>query len=422
MQTTTEKKKNGAPPTIVDVDDVTKIAIIAVYLVQKLGQPTMKEIQAKALEQLSCRIDGRNLRRALTGASRAGRNLISVLQGRAPGSEGGAVRDVYSMKDPQRWKSPPEMAHINELLPKLLATPELEEVKGWFDDQERTKDPKAVKAQRGNDVDAYHNFSVLIYTTDTLLGSQIHCPYTDMARGIVTKPKEGKKDDDDDKPTMEGIFVVDELTGDRILPPDVMNGWWTTNAGRYGGMQDARGLYVAFKPVHIPKRIQPIQLMLPVNNSKSGASAPKSYEAIPAGQILKIEFTAPTKGLYSPEQYEKLFHIAGNRPRRGFSPARGKRHGHFVVIGFRDLGPLKESGIEYVLDGLPPALAKFGKAKPRPEDELPTELTQEHHDYLVDAVKRLEKVAIKVMAKAEPSEPFPQGTSPASATPEDDED
>lgn len=417
MQTTTEKKsKNGAPPTIVDVDDVTKVAIIAVYLVQKLGQPTMKEIQAQALAKLSCRIDGRNLRRALTGASRAGRNLISVLQTRLPESEGGAVKDCYSMKDPQRWRSPPEFAHINELLPQLLATPELEEVKGWFDSQETNKDPSKVKAQRGNDVDNFHNFVVYLYTTDCLLGSQIHCPFTDMARGIDTKPKGDK----DDKPTMEGIFVVDELTGDRILPPDVMNGWFTTNAGRYGGMQDARGLYVAFKPVHIPKHIEPIQLVLPVNNSKSGASAPKSYEAIPAGQILKVEFTAPTKGLYSSEQYEKLFHIAGNRPRRGFSPARGKRHGHFVVIGFKDLGPLKESGIDYVLDGLPPALAKFGKGK-RKEDDLPTELTAEHHAYLIDAVKRLEKVVIKVMAKAEPIEPFPQGTSPASATEEDDE-
>src|SRR5262249_4916936 len=153
------------------ISDVMQATIIAVYLVQKMGQPTLKEIQNKAIEALSCRLDGRTLKRALVGASR--RELISVLQTRLPDAQGGAVVDCYSMKNPQRWKAPPEYAHILTLLPRLLSTPELSEIKGWFDKQESDRSDKEAKARRGNDVDDYHNFEVLVYTTDILLGSQI---------------------------------------------------------------------------------------------------------------------------------------------------------------------------------------------------------------------------------------------------------
>ncbi len=391
---TTTVAENGQRKST-KIDDYVQTGLIAVYIVQKSGQPTLKEIQNTAVTKLGCQLDGRTLSRALKGASRGGRNLISILQHRLPEDQGGSVVDVYSMKDPQRWKAAPEYANFMDLLPRLMNDPEAQRIKDYFDKGEtKTKaGDDTTKARRGNDVDDYRSYTVFIRTTDPLLGSQIHCPFTDKARGIETKKS-------DDKPDMEGIFVVDELTGDRVLTPDCLQGWFITNAGRYGGMPDARGQYIAFDYVHIPKEVKPVQLVLPVNNSRQGAAAPKSYEAIPAGQILRIDFVAPVKGLYTPAQLEKLFHLAGNKPRRGISPARGKRYGHFQVIGFIDHGPLKTDSMSFILDQLPPNLrmkaeVKFGKKPLR----TPTEVTEEHYQYMVEAMERLSKVEIKMNAK-----------------------
>lgn len=397
MDTTT----NGTTkPKTVEITDATMMGIIAIYVIQKHGRPTLKEIQATALEKLNCKLNARTLGRVLIGASRAGRNTIAINQSRLPEEQGGALVDVYSMKDPQRWRSPPEMAHITDLLPRLLSTPECQEIKGWFDKSEVDGKSANERKARGNDVDDYRNYSVLIYTLDPLLGSQIHCPYTDIARGQEPKAKVDKEA----KPEMEGIFTVDQLNGDRIITSDVLSGWFVTNAGRYGGLADTRCGYLAFKPLRIPAKVKPIQLTLPVNNSKQGAAAPKSYEAIPPGQFLKIEFAAPSKGIFTTEQYEKLLHIAGDRPRRGLSPARGKRYGRYLVLGFTDHGAMKTGGIDFIFDNLSPELLK---RMGRKVDALPTEITDEHLEYMSSAAKRLEKVEIRLGMKSSSDEPFP---------------
>lgn len=391
----TQTHVNNGQQTPTTINDITEMTIIAVYLVQKLGQPTLKELQAKALEKLNCKMDGRTLERALKGAAK--RNIIAKEGKRMPSEQGGAVVDVFSMKN-LSWRAPPEYAHITDLLPKLTSTPEAQVIKDRLDKGETEARGSEETKSRGNDIDDYRHFEVLIFTTDELLGSQIHCPYTDQARGITSSIKRDK-DDKDDKPEMESIFVMDPVTKHRLITSDVLQGWFITNAGRYGGMQEARGQYVAFKPVHI--KAQPIQLVLPVNNSKQGAAAPKSYEAIPPGQILLIEFTAPTKGLFSSEQFEKLFHVAGDRPRRGLSPARGKRYGHFRVIGFRDGGALKTGGIDFILNDLPDeVLRKFGKKKL----EIPEQISDEHYKYMMDATDRLRDVVIKAGAKVKTPE------------------
>lgn len=388
--TTQTVSTNGQPkkPEFRVVSDYVETGIIATYIIQKMGQPTLKEIQKVALEKLNCKLDGRVLQRALRGNARSGRSIVSILQQRLPEDQGGVIVDVFSMRDPQRWRTAPEYAQFVDFLPNLTSTPQLQDIKNAFDKSETAPVGKSAKGQRGNQIDDYKHYSVLIYTLDPLLGSQIHCPYTDLARGETPKHV-----DKNDKPEMEGIFVVDKLTGERVIPNDCLTGWFNTNASRFGGLSPSKADYLAFKPLRIPASVKPIQLMLPVVNSQNGKpSAPKSYEAIPPGQILRIEFTAPTKGVFTTPQYEKLFHLIGDRPRRGLSPARGKRYGRFTVLDFREQGDLKTSGIDFVLQNLPEELLqKHGKKK----DVLPTKVTDEHVKYIVEATERLRNVEIK---------------------------
>ena len=377
------KSKNGGgngTKESVPLDDMMQVTLVAVYLVQRLGQPTLQEILKTASEKLGAKIHHKTLDRALKGASHRG--IISINQHQQPG---GVTVKVFNMKDVYRWKQPPEYAHIMDLLPVLLQTPEAEKIKGWFDKQEGAGKAKKI---RGNIVDDYHAFRVSVMTLDPLLGSQIASQYTDDIRKRFR--------DDMDVPEgveVDGQFQRDELTGEYVIPPDVLQGWFITNACRYSGLQDARGLYIAFAPARFRPHKPVTQYVLPVNSAR-GVSAPKPYEAIPSGQPIEINFIAPTKGVLTGPQYEKLFSIAGLRPRRGLSPARGRKFGRFIVTKFEDLGAVKETGIEYLVPDVPAEI-----------------LNGEHGKYLRDAMKRLHGVSLStnfIGPQDDPSEePFP---------------
>lgn len=379
-----------------EITDLTEASIIGVYLVQKMGKPTLDEIVTVAAKKLKAQIDPMLMERALAGCARAGRDFISVLSGQ--GGKGGQTRKEYCVKDLGRWKAPPEYAMIGDLLPQLLKEPANDAMKTWFDEYEQnSKKPEsgdeggeakggkgkkaaAAKGPRGNIVDSYHAFTAKVITLDTLLGSQIPGQYSDYIRE--------KHPSAADELSVQGVFERDDMTGEYVIPSDVMRGWFMVNALRLAGLQDARANYVAFSPIRFKpksakevKAVQvrmnagktvlqdgagniydkslqlkpgekPYQHTMPVN-TKMGASAPKTYEAIPAGQILEIRFSAPTKGLMSPEQLHRLFLEAGVRPRRGLSPARGCRFGKFMLLEWTDHGPLKEIAVDYIKNDIP---------------------------------------------------------------------
>lgn len=369
--------------------DLLEITLVGVYLIQKLGKPVTKEIVAAAKEKLNCIIHPRTLERALDGAK--SRGFIAKLDMQI---ESGEVATCWKMKDMQ-WKQPPEYAHIKDLLPVLLHTEEANTIKEWFDAKE-TKGK--TKKARGNIVDDFHAFEFEAITLDPLLGSQINCQYSDaIKKAFPTNLDEGEVE-------VDGIWQRDELTGEFIIAPDIMQGWFISNAGRYSGLPEARGLYIAFAPVRIqPNNIftsngkgEIYQYVLPVNSSKSGPAAPKPYEAIPAGQKITVRFIAPTKGCLLPDQYEALCIAAGLRPRRGISPARGRRFGRFMLTSFRDYGAVKDGDLSWL------------------RHDVPEEIMKEHGAYLLEAIERLKGVNLSSgftgsTAEAEPETPFPGG-------------
>ncbi len=364
--------------TLQKITDQTTISIIGVYLVQKLGQPTLDEILETATNKLDVEIEREDIKRALKGASRAGRDYISILSAR----EGKKTVTVYSLKDANRWRTAPEYAHIGDLLPQLLSTPELAAIKGWFDDKEKKPlDTKGAKQQRGVLIGGYQNYCVRVRTTDWLVGSQINCEATDYIRESLPA---GLLVDGE----VEGIFIW-ESDGSVIIPTDVMSAWWKSNANRYMDIPEARGEWVAFAPVRIyPNQDSVKQLVIPVNGP-GRPSAPKAHEILLAGQEFEIHFSAPSKGYLTSDQIETLFIMAGLRPRRGLSPARGKRYGRFVVLEFKCLGAVKTSGLD-------PFLAQL------PADQM--------NDYLRDAAKRLRSVDLTgLQSEEEDTVPFPGG-------------
>lgn len=340
--------------------DLTEIRIVATYMVQKLTFPTITELKEAMKGKLRAVVHPATLMRAMQGAASAGFVSIHKKQ-----TESGTTETAYKMKNLD-WRNPPEYAHILDLLPILLQTPEAQQIKQWFDSQEGQG---AKKQQRGNDIDNYVALRWHCISTDYLLGSQIACQATDAVRKAF--PTEIEKNNIE----VDGIWVRDPLTGEFIIPQDVLQGWFAANAMRYYGLKEARATYVAFSPVRItPTRVE--QLVLPVM-SKKGPSAPKPYEALPPGQTFTLDLLAPTKGVMTVESYEALVLIAGLRPKRGLSPARGRRYGRFLVTKFENLGPLKGfQDLSFL------------------EADIPEPLMVEHGDYYRAAVERLRNLPV----------------------------
>jgi hypothetical protein len=378
MQTQSQPSKgNGQKKPLVSKKDLVEVTIIATYMVQMMGKPTLDELKIAIREKLSCKIHPATLKRALEAAQK--RSFVAINQSEG---EDGQIRKVYSMKNLQ-WKQPPEYAYIGNLLPKLLATDAAQEIKDALDAEHNKGGGKSTKR---NVIGDYYAYRVKALLTDGVIGSQIHCPQTTEARQqlgikepktVVTGPNSPEKKKDDTTPAMEGIFVVDELTGDYIIPPDVMQGWVSTNITRLSELGEVRASYVAFDPVRIRPKRPPVQIVLPVNNKRQGAAAPKAYEYIRAGEEIEINFMAPVRGMLSPEQWEKAFILAGARPLRGISPARGRRYGRFMVTSFECLGRVADGNLDFLAQS------------------IPDELMEKHGAYLKDALERLKGVNLE---------------------------
>lgn len=324
-------------------NDLPTITMIGVYMVQKLGSPTITELQQQMLDKLNVRVHKKTLERAMEGAKK--RSFVTIKQMEMAD---GNRANGYMMKN-LMWKAPPEYAHVGSLLPKLFATEEGQVIKAEFDKSETAENGEK-KSKSKNHVRDFHAFEVKAITLDPLLGSQINTPYLNhirerYPREIIAAENNGEKSEAE----FNMVFLMDSITGDFVIPPDVLRAWFRTNIVRFTEMAEARAAYIAFSPLVI-KRQPVFQYTLPVNNARHGASAPQSYEALPSRQELVFRFLAPTYGFLTPEELKKAFTLAGLRPRHGLSPARGTRFGRFLTYEFKDLGPVNK-------EKLPPDMA-----------------------------------------------------------------
>jgi len=393
---TDRKNGNGKAPkiTAVKVTDSTHIAVLCIFVIQSLGRATTSKIKETLVAHCHADVNRATLASQLKALK--ARQLIVELQEQ---DENGTVVDVWKLRN-MDWRTPLEYAHVNDLIPKILET---DEGKALVEALNASENTGIKKARNGNFIGEYRSFAVLCYQMDYLLGSQMHCPLTDEARrhcGIQipmdyrSKPKKDEKTDDLQTGAMNMVFVLDPLTGEYLIPSDVLNGWFITSGVRYSGLPKAAASYIEFQPIRIkPRRV--IQAVLPVQSDKGkGATKPQSYECIEPGHMFWIHFSVPTKGMLTSDQWEKLFFFAGAKPRRGISPARGRRYGRFLVVEWRDLGLVAEAGFRLDLTtlGLPDRLLK--KAGLKPKYPIPDEPTEEQMLWVASEQERLVPVPL----------------------------
>ena len=347
----TQHGSNGKPPIRV-IEDTVEMGLIATFLVQKLGKPTLQEIGAAALAKCGARLPDKTLMRVLKGLAKRGFIAVENVQ-----LDSGTTVKGFSMKT-VAWKQPPEYAHVSDLLPELLRTPEAEKLKSGFDAQEDKGDEKQ---RRGNVIGEYRTYRVKIVSVDPWLGSQ---PPSPMASATRKKfPTKLDKALAKEKVEIESLWERDPTDGAFVLCNEILQAWARTNILHRVDLPAARHAYVGFMPIKIPfESVETTQLTLPVQ-SQSGPAAPKTYEAILPPVEMEMVVTAPVKGFLMPEQFKRALALAGMNPMRGLSPARGRRFGRFIVTDFKIISSPNKGGIDYLLDGVPEEiLAKYGDA------------------------------------------------------------
>lgn len=351
MVGTTTHAGNGTPQIRV-IEDTIEMGLIATFLVQKLGKPTLQEIGAAALAKCGARLPDKTLMRVLKGLAKRGFIAVENVQ-----LDSGTTVKGFSMKT-LAWKQPPEYAHISDLLPELLRTPEAEKLKSGFDAQEDKGDEKA---RRGNVIGEYRTYRVKIVSVDPWLGSQ---PPSPMASAVRKKfPTKLDSMLAKEEIEIESLWERDPTDGAFVLCNEILQAWMRTNILHRVDLPAARHAYLAFMPIKIPYgSVTTQQLTLPVQ-SQSGPAAPKTYEAIMPPVEMEMVVTAPVKGFLMPEQFKRALALAGMNPMRGISPARGRRFGRFLVTDFKIIGGPNKGDLDYLLDGVPEGImAKYGDA------------------------------------------------------------
>lgn len=371
MNTVPATSGNGSAP-VKRIEEPTAVQIICTYIVQKLGEASIREVLETAKARLYAELDDRVTQKALNALKK--RDILAQGNRQLPG---GKTVKTFTMKK-LAFKAPPEYAHVTDLLPELLTTVELQELKASFDKKEKKGEEKK---SRGNVIDEYAHYHLRVVSTDILLGSQIPSEFSDAIReSMPNEFDEALKASKDDNAGI-GIWERDPITGDYLIASDVLRGWFAANVIHRAGLAAARASYCAFSPVRIPSTAKVQEIILPVQ-SRTGPSAPKKYEAIIPPVTFDIFFSAPVQGFLMFEQLERLIIQACANPVRGLSPARGTRYGKLLPVSFKLVSQVKKGSLDHLA-------AMF-----------PAEMMEQHGSYLREAIARTATVEVKGAAKA----------------------
>lgn len=402
-------KKPKKTVDLVELSERAEQAMALLYLIQFRGKASYDELRRDLRDYLGVKMHANTIKKVCEALKKGQFITLGLEQTeRGDSQTTAAIRTLL-------YKGTLEMAHIRNLLPRLLATEGAKQIKAWFENEEQAKNSKT---RSGPEYRHIHNFTVKGILLDLIIGSQIKCQHTDVIRAkfpeqnieqrfvIGKKKKRGKAANGDDEEIVievSGLFSRCPLTGSYQIPSDVLRGWWKANAMKYADMAEGSGDHVAFATTYIDPQYPMTQLVLPVQN-RGQASAPKAHECIQAGEEITISFACPTTGYLHPAQIEKLVLLASLRPRRGLSPARGIRYGRFLVTSFIDHGPV--NGLDPHHCGNPP-LTQVPQDLSFLLSGLPPKLLDTHGDYLKEAIVRLAPVALGDARSKDPGEPAP---------------
>lgn len=319
------------------LEELVETSVVAMFFLQKLGKATSTQIGEK-INEIGAWVDEHLLLQAIEALQ--ARGLISYATGRLKKGEFSRMWKLRSVV----WSRPPEVAHITDLLPTLVATEEAQKIITEFNTGEREGDG-VEKAKRKLGYADYVDLRVDFLTLDEMIGSQPLSPY--LEKTYKKSPHNGVTEADlRFNRTPDGALQINS---------DAVSGWVRTGL-RAHNFSEAAASYIGCSAAKIVPNCDLVQIVLPVIDSRTGAGAGlNKYECLPPGQKFSLHFRLPTRGVLKPMDFVRFLAKYGPRPMRGLSPARGNRFGKVAVVGHEVIGDFKDDRaiLTSVMAGLP---------------------------------------------------------------------
>ncbi len=154
----------------------TETQIVSIYLCQMLGCPTVEQIQKVMSDKMDIKINKIKIKNSLNAAKKRG--ILSV--NHQQNDKTGDVEDGYSMKD-VRFANPPEIAHIKNVLPKLLEDDGTKEIYDIMEGQHEAGQKKG----RLPDIRDYVTFDVTFKNILPVLGGKPFANGQAVEKGVT---------------------------------------------------------------------------------------------------------------------------------------------------------------------------------------------------------------------------------------------
>jgi hypothetical protein len=329
------------------IEDVVEASIMAMFFIQKLGKVSQFQI-AEKIAASGGRLNEDLLLQSIEALQ--ARGLVSY----ATGTDATTKERVRMWKPRQAiWASPPEVAHITELMPALVATKECQALIDLFNEGEK-KGEGEQKARRSLGYDKYYEVEATFRTVDEMLGSQPSSPWLQT---IVKKSRYNGIDNADLR------FWRDAETGELIIGADAARAY-IRDGLRTAGYAESIARYLAVDPVRIKPQKPLKQVILPVVDSGGGRGRGKglpSYEGLQPGEQITLKVRAPLRGFMSPKRFMVWLMGYAMRPLHGLSPARGGRFGRMEMTAYRVIGECR-SGKTFVGSVVPDLRSEDAKS------------------------------------------------------------
>ena len=338
----------GATAEALPITELVQLQVLTAFLVQKLGKASQANV-AEKMAELGAACDEHLLHQALEGLR--GRGILSYASGRKPE---GQVAAFYRMRRAEYAPSL-EIAHITDLLPRLVATPEAKALMAELNGEEAEVEEGEQKKTRALGYEQYVAVRATFLTLTELVGSQPASPWLDELVARSAKLTGLPKID------AQLRFWRDFATGLPQLPSDALRGWIRTGL-RSAGFSDAVAGYVAVSDavIDVDKK-DFLQGAFPVIDPRTReGKGLTTCELIAPKQRVTVTFRIPTRGFMSARQFKLWLAAYAPNPIRGCSPARGARFGKMVMIKFEELGALTDatSALQSVMSDAMPDEAK----------------------------------------------------------------
>lgn len=327
------------------LEGLVETSVVALFFFQKLGKATLDQV-FESMQNIGADVSRPLLEQAVDALQ--ARGILSYARGKTESGESTKMWKTRKLI----WSNPPEIAHCSDLLPNLVSTKEAQELISTLNADEREGAGES-KSKRDLGYTKYYRVRVDFITLDQFLGSQPTSPW--LEKTVKNSPYNGVEAD--------LRFNRDPVTGEILIPSDVISGWLRTGL-RFKGFSDSVIQYIGIDSARIKPKTPLKQMVYPVIDRGRGAGL-NTYECLSPGEKLSISFLVPERGFMGPEDFKRFLMFYAPVPMRGLSPARGKKCGKMAVVGFELFGYANddEAMLKAVSSGLPEEAKAFYQAE-----------------------------------------------------------